>query len=157
MITIVPAQRQLLTNATDRKRGNRVWVVPVDDVLLNTKLENEIVPLPAMDLGLNLIQQPATIGADIINDIRILIGDDGDPYYWSNIDLTRFYNLEDGDIEQAAATACESWASRLSYNEGNYSSGGITVNSSAIAADKRQRAAELRMRFTATGAPRRRV
>ena len=128
--------------------------MPIDDALLNTDLENDLIPLPAMDIGLVLIQKPSTIASDIIRRIRLLIGDDANPFYYSNTDISEFYLEEQGDLEQAAALACETWAGRLSYNEGNYSSGGVTVNSSATAQDKRQRAAELRMRFTQTARPR---
>lgn len=154
MVEIQKTERMLTTNNSTRNRGASIWLVPVEDALLRTNLVNDLIPLPYLEPGLNLVQKPPSIGYDIIRRIRILIGDDDDPYYFTNLDITEFYLMENCDLEQAAAMACETWASRLSYNEGNYSAQGITVNSSATAGDKRQRAAELRMRMTYTATPR---
>ena len=151
---LMKSERRLTSDPVLRNRGMTIWLVLVEDALVRTKLQHDIIPLPFLEPGVNVIQEPPTIGYERLRRIRLLIGDDDDPYYFSNLDLTEFYNAENTDIEQAAAAACETWASRLSYNEGNYSAQGITLQSSAMAADKRQRAAELRMRMLYTSRPR---
>ena len=85
--------------------------------------------------------------SELIRRFRLLIGDRQEPYYYSDEELYEFYTMEDRDLQQGAALALESWASEISYDEGGYSAGGVSVNSQAMAADKSRRAGELRMRM----------
>ena len=146
-ISLVKSEKPLTTNESDRNRGAPLWLVDMDRALANTKLQYDLIPLPYLEGGMNLIWNIPTIDYSQIEQMRLLIGDRSEPYYYSNSDLTKFYIAEGNDLEQGAALACESWASELAYDEGNYSAGGITVNSAMMAAEKRQRANELRLRF----------
>ena len=122
-------------------------LVPVS-ALLGTDDGDRLLPLPDRlpFTGLNAVRM-TTVNPDVIRRIRLLIGDFEAPYYFTNAQLQEYYDDELKDLHQGAAAACESWASQLSYDEGAFSAGGITVNASSMAADKRQRANELRMKF----------
>ena len=141
------SEHYLLSNRTDRRQRAKLWAVPVDDALALTRIQQDILPLPYLYEGLNLIPKAEGLSEDQLRQLRLLIGDRSEPYYYSNKDLLDFVQQENGDLEQAGAAACESWAGELSYDSGSYSSGGITVNSAGMAADKRSRANELRLRF----------
>ena len=82
-----------------------------------------------------------------LTQIRLLAGDNRPPMYWTDDEVAEFYRMENNDVEQAAALLLESWASRISYEEGAVTSGGLSINGPAMAADKRQRAMELRIRM----------
>lgn len=91
--------------------------------------------------------QPPSIDATPLMQIRLLAGDSRDPKYWTDDEVAEFYRMENNDVEQGAALLLESWASRISYEEGAITSGGLSINGPAMAADKRQRAWELRQRM----------
>ena len=90
---------------------------------------------------------PQDFSSQLIRRFRLLIGDRQEPYYYSDEELYEFYVMEMQDLYQGCAAALESWASEISYDEGGYSAGGVSVNSQAMAADKQRRAGELRMRM----------
>ena len=109
------AQFQLLPEEPTRPRGNGVWYVEIETALAQTQLQYDLIPLPFLYPGTNLVQKPPNIGYERLLRIRLLTGDDDSPYYFSNQDYTEFYNLENGDLEQAAAMACEN----LGRQDGN--------------------------------------
>ena len=144
---IILTESFLLANETTRLRTEPIWMVPADAALAKTDLQHDLLPLPYLAQGMNLVPKIQGLNQEQLRQMRLLIGDRDEPYYYSNRDLLDFYRTEGQDMEQAAALACESWAGELSYDEGNYSAGGISVSAAATASDKRQRANELRLRF----------
>ena len=145
------SEYSLLANQTDRRRSSHYWLVPVDDALALTEIQDDILPLPYLYPGINFIRIDANISHDVLRKMRLLIGDSTEPQYFNNSQLADFYSLEDNDLDQAAAAALESWAGALAYDEGGYSAQGVTVSGPSMAAEKRQRAAELRLKKTSPG------
>lgn len=131
--------------------NNGMQIAAMTDALRNTDLQYHMIPLPSLAPLLNLVWQEPTLGTRELQRIRLLIGDDEQPYYFHNRDLTEFYLQEYGDVYQTAAMALETWAGRIAYDEGAFQAGGVSVNGPAMAQEKRQRAQELRMRLIQPG------
>lgn len=79
--------------------------------------------------------------------LRVLIGDSADPQYFTKDELDTFFDLEGPDLFMSAALALDTWAHRISYDEGGVSSGGLTISAGEIAASKRQAARMMRFRW----------
>ena len=80
-IDLRQSEYPLLSNDEDRVPYDPMWFVDVELALAMTRLQHEMLPLPFMYPGTNLIQKLPTIGQENLEDIRGLIGDDSSPYY----------------------------------------------------------------------------
>ena len=129
-----------------------IELVEVNTAMKGTLDGDRLLPLPdrLSYAGANMVQMPA-ISTTAVRAIRSLIGDNAEPYYFTNRELQQFYQEENQDVKQASALACEVWASQISYDEGGVSAGGVTIQGPSMASDKRQRAAELRMQMVFQG------
>ena len=148
-----PADSQVELQFTEGSRieGTDFYAVPKDLALIGSDLEDLVEPKPDYRMGWNWLPSTMGISAEQLRRYRGLIGDGDPPYYFSNAELMRFYALEQRDMEQAAAMALETWAGRVAYGEGAFQAGGVSVNGPAMAAELRQRAAELRIRLLRPG------
>ena len=147
MVTLKRMERQLLR---DFPLG--ADLVEVNEAMGGTDDGDRLLPLPDRlpNAGANIVLMPA-ISVGAVRQIRSNIGDNREPYYFTNRELQQFYRTEGQDVTQASALALEVWASQISYDEGGISAGGVTVNGPGMAADKRQKASEFRLQFVRAG------
>ena len=79
--------------------------------------------------------------------LRLLSADNYEPYWYSDDELNEFYQMENSQLDQAAALAMESRAAALQAGLGGFSSQGITVNAAAMAAGLLNQADRLRQSY----------
>ena len=66
--------------------NNGMQIAAMTDALRNTDLQYHMIPLPSLAPLLNLVWQEPTLGTRELQRIRLLIGDDEQPYYFHNSD-----------------------------------------------------------------------